>query len=271
MTFKQRRTVDKVEEWLRANDMIEYFPNFVEHGWDKLAVIAEMTEKDIEMCIQKQGHKVKLKKAIAVLRDNHKIDSNQGMDKKCYQISKMTASAECPNASTEELSNRDSSLTANTECPNASRGQNSHQDSKGTSVTESMLSSGQTYSNKSEDTQVSIDSLHLPQSCSPGDSKSSTTQSQFDTDIKHAVESVDVINMDIPNNFEGPISIPVVNQNYDVEDHDHGKIVPCVDDQNSDTDMETACHLETSISDGMDNSETETDTNRALEDTNGLG
>ena len=35
--------------------------------------------------------------------------------------------------------------------------------------------------------------------------------------------------------------------------------------------METACDPQTSISDGTDNSETETDTNRALEDTVGLG
>ena len=210
----QKRTVDEVEEWLRVNDMIEYF---VEHGWDKLAVIAEMTEKDIEMCIQKPGHKVKLKKAIAVLRDNHKIDSNQGMDKKYYQISKMTA---------------------NTECSNPSSGENSHQDSKRTSVTESMLSSGQTYSNKSEDTQSSIHSLHVSKSCSHGGSKSSTTKSQLDPDIKHAIESVDVINMDIPNKPEGPISIPDANQNCDKDDHDHGQIVPCVDDQNSDINME---------------------------------
>ena len=273
VNFMQRRPVNEVLEWLRENDLIEYFSNFVEHGWDQLAVIAEMTENDIEMCIQKPGHKVKLKRAIAVLKGNQSIIPKHVMDKNSDQNSMKTGGTDCPYVygSTEEISNQDSRRIATTERQNASSSDNSHQDSKRTGTKESIVSSSQTYSNQSEDTQSSTHSLHVSQSCSPGDSKSSTTQSQFDTDIKHAVESVDVINMDIPNRPEGPISIPVVNQNYDVEDHDHGKMVPCVDDQNSDIDMETTCDLETSISDGTDNSETETDTNRALEDTVGLG
>ena len=259
----QRRQVDEVEGWLRVNDMIEYFPNFVEHGWDKLAVIAEMTEKDIEKCIQKPGHKVKFRSALNFLKGNQPIIPKRGIDTESNQDSFKTENTECLNASVEEDFSKERKKPSQNKSKKERKKATAQkkQRKKLKFNTEHMLSSIQTNSNKSEDTQASIDSVHRSKSCSTGGSGSSTTQSQLDTDIKHAIESVDDINMDIPHNPEGPI---------DVEDHDHGEIVPCVDDQNSDIDMEITCDLETSISDGTDNSKIGNESNKALADINRL-
>ena len=262
VTFMQRRQVDEVEGWLRVNDLIEYFPNFMKHGWDRLAVIAEMTEKDIEKCIQKPGHKVKFKRALNVLKVNQPIIPKHGMDTESDQDSVKTGNTECSNASVEEDFNKERKKTSQNKSKKARKKATAqkNQRKKHKFNTEHMLSSIQTNSIKSEDTHASIDSVHRSKSCSTGGSGSSTTQSQLDTDIKHANESVDAIIMDIPHNPEGSI---------DVEDNDHGEIVPCVDVQNSDIDMEITGDIET-ISGGTDNSEIGNESNEALADINRL-
>ena len=94
MTHKQGQPVDQVAEWLRENDLEEYFPNFVNYGWDHLSVISEMTESDIEMCIQKPGHKVKLKRALNHLKGNPSIDSSTAIYTSSDQEARRTANTE---------------------------------------------------------------------------------------------------------------------------------------------------------------------------------
>ena len=68
LLHKPERPMHDVAEWLKENDLHQYITKFEEYGWDKLSVLSEMTEGDIEMCIQKPGHKAAFKRALKNLR-----------------------------------------------------------------------------------------------------------------------------------------------------------------------------------------------------------
>ena len=56
--------MDRVADWLIQADLGRYASKFEEYGWDDKSLLYKMTENDIEMCIQKPGHKVKFKTAL---------------------------------------------------------------------------------------------------------------------------------------------------------------------------------------------------------------
>ena len=56
--------MDRVADWLMRNNLGKYASKFKKYGWDDKSLLYKMTEADIEMCIQKPGHKVKFKTAI---------------------------------------------------------------------------------------------------------------------------------------------------------------------------------------------------------------
>ena len=65
---KPERSMHKVAEWLKENDLGQYIAKFEEYGWDELSVLSDMTLGDIAMCIQKPGHKAKFKRALRSFR-----------------------------------------------------------------------------------------------------------------------------------------------------------------------------------------------------------
>lgn len=150
---KQKQPVDEVAEWLRKNDLEEYFPKFVEYGWDHLSVISEMTESDIEMCIQKPGHKVKLKRAISHPVDEviPSIDLGSGMDTSSYQEARRTA------------------------------------------LKETLLSSAHNNFTISEDSKASIDTFQPHQHCSAVASNTSNVVSDLESDREHMCEGEGIV------------------------------------------------------------------------------
>ena len=89
--------MDRVAEWLRENDLESYIQTFEEYGWDKLPVLLEMTENDIEMCIQKPGHKAKFKRALRYLKselDNSLVASQTDIHKESDRETMKVATTE---------------------------------------------------------------------------------------------------------------------------------------------------------------------------------
>lgn len=71
--------MDRVSEWMREHDLEVYIEKFEEQGWDTLPVLLEMTESDIEMCIQKPGHKAKFKRALRYLKSDMDISNDENL------------------------------------------------------------------------------------------------------------------------------------------------------------------------------------------------
>ena len=57
----------EVSIWLNDNGLGEYTAKFKERGWDEISLLLEMTDSQIDTCIQKPGHVVKFKKALESL------------------------------------------------------------------------------------------------------------------------------------------------------------------------------------------------------------
>ena len=57
----------EVNIWLNDNGLGEYTERFKEKGWDEISLLLEMTDSQIDTCIQKPGHVVKFKKALESL------------------------------------------------------------------------------------------------------------------------------------------------------------------------------------------------------------
>ena len=97
LTHKKECPMDRVAQWLRENDLEVYIQKFEEYGWDKLSVLLEMTEMDIEMCIQKPGHKAKFKRALRYLKcelDNPSVAYQTGMHERSDQEAMKAAIAD---------------------------------------------------------------------------------------------------------------------------------------------------------------------------------
>ena len=77
LLHKRERPIHRVLDWLKDNDLEEYFTKFEVYGWDKLSVLPDMTDSDIEMCIHKPGHKAKFKRALTNLKC--KLDKPSGV------------------------------------------------------------------------------------------------------------------------------------------------------------------------------------------------
>ena len=56
--------MDRLKDWLKRHNLKKYICKFEEYGWDDISLLYDMTETDIETCIQKPGHKAKFKKAL---------------------------------------------------------------------------------------------------------------------------------------------------------------------------------------------------------------
>ena len=57
----------EVKVWLSSNGLGEYWPNFVENGWEELSLLTEMSDTELEVCITKAGHRAKFRKALRSL------------------------------------------------------------------------------------------------------------------------------------------------------------------------------------------------------------
>ena len=68
----------EVNDWLAENGLGEYSAKFKERGWDEVSLLLEMSDIQIESCIQKPGHVVKFKRALGRLDPN--VDELNDMD-----------------------------------------------------------------------------------------------------------------------------------------------------------------------------------------------
>lgn len=68
----------EVNDWLAENGLGEYSAKFKERGWDEVSLLLEMSDIQIESCIQKPGHVVKFKRALGRLDPN--VDDLTDMD-----------------------------------------------------------------------------------------------------------------------------------------------------------------------------------------------
>lgn len=68
--------MEEVSRWLIENGLEEYCKAFKDNGWDELSLLSDMNDEDIEMCIQKRGHIVKLKRALKRTFQTFIADSN---------------------------------------------------------------------------------------------------------------------------------------------------------------------------------------------------
>lgn len=64
---QERTKKTEVNIWLNDNGLGEYSEKFKEKGWDEISLLLEMSDVQVEMCIQKPGHVVKFKKALESL------------------------------------------------------------------------------------------------------------------------------------------------------------------------------------------------------------
>ena len=86
--------MDHVADWLIKNDLARYASKFEEYGWDDKSLLYKMTENDIEMCVQKPGHKVKFKTALVREMVHPSVATQTDKDMECIHEAEHTKLAE---------------------------------------------------------------------------------------------------------------------------------------------------------------------------------
>ena len=86
--------MDRVADWLIRNGLGRYASKFEECGWDDKSLLYKMTENDIELCIQKPGHKVKFKTALVREMVHPSVATQTDKDMECVHEAVHTKLAE---------------------------------------------------------------------------------------------------------------------------------------------------------------------------------
>ena len=61
--------MEDVRNWLRSFGLLQYAPQFMEDGWDKLQDLFEIDDQNLTKCINKPGHRKRFTLALAEAKD----------------------------------------------------------------------------------------------------------------------------------------------------------------------------------------------------------
>ena len=75
--------MEYVKTWLSSNGLGEYWPNFEKHGWDELSLLTKMSDKEIEACIKKAGHRAKFREALKYPTFANAVSHSVASESKC--------------------------------------------------------------------------------------------------------------------------------------------------------------------------------------------
>ena len=86
--------MDHLAAWLTENNLEIYVPKFKEYGWDDKLLLFEMADSDIELCIQKPGHRARFKKALRREMVNPSVTTQTDMEMELIQEKEQTKLAD---------------------------------------------------------------------------------------------------------------------------------------------------------------------------------